>query len=300
LMSNPSAESLNIAHAGAGWQTSEFMVSGRNFALTTVSAAEDFGKSDLQRLAVIGRLVAGVAHDFNNLLTGILLYCDLLQSKVESADALRKRTNEIRSAAEHGAALIRQLITVGREEPGDQPSECFNHVTRELESLMHHLLGERIRIVMDLADDLGLVGVTAAQAQQIVLNLALNARDAMPTGGVLGFQGRFRECQGTAPSARVFEFIVSDSGQGMDSQTAARAFERYFSTKASGRGTGLATVRDIVEMAGGIICAETAPDQGTRMIVRLPEVVHNVQKNRAIAPSGRSNRTQSEARGATQ
>ena len=234
---------------------------------------------------MVGRLVAGVAHDFNNLLTGILLYCDLLQSKAETAGVLWKKIDEIRAAAERGAALIRQLMTVGREEPAEQSSVCFNQVVRDLEPLLRHLLGEQIRIVTDLVgDDLvgdsALVGITSAQAQQIILNLALNARDAMPTGGVLRFQAGFRESEGTSPTGRIFEFIVSDTGLGMNSQTAARAFDPFFSTKASGRGTGLATVRSIVEAAGGIVCAETSPGQGTRMIVRLPEVHQYPEESR--------------------
>src|SRR6266700_89537 len=210
LMSGPSANGLMVAPNDASWQTSEFAVAGRKFSLTTVRGdAADYGKSDLQHLAMIGRLVGGVAHDFNNLLTGILLYCDLLQSKAETAGVLWKKMDEIRAAAEQGA--------------------------------------EQIRIVTDLVgDDLGdsaLVGITSAQAQQIILNLALNARDAMPTGGVLRLHASFRESEGTSPTGRIFEFIVSDTGQGMDSQTAARAFDPFFSTKSSGRGIGLATVR---------------------------------------------------------
>jgi signal transduction histidine kinase len=299
LMSGASAKGLTVMPTDASWQTSEFAVAGRKFSLTTVRGeAPDFAKSDLQHLAMIGRLVGGVAHDFNNLLTGILLYCDLLQSNAETAGVLWKKMDEIRAAAEQGAALIRQLMTVGREEPAEQSSVCFNQVVRDLEPLLRHLLGEQIRIVMDLVIDSALVGITSAQAQQIILNLALNARDAMPTGGVLRFHAGFRESEGTSPTGRIFEFIVSDTGLGMNSQTAARAFDPFFSTKASGRGTGLATVRRIVETAGGIVCAETSPGQGTRMIVRLPEVHRNTHKNQEIDLLGRCTRKQSEDRGA--
>jgi signal transduction histidine kinase len=233
-----------------------------------------------------------------NLLTGILLYCDLLQSKAETAGVLWKKMDEIRSAAEQGAALIRQLMTVGREEPAEQSSVCFDQVVRDLEPLLRHLLGEQICIVMDIVGDSALVGITSAQAQQIILNLALNARDAMPTGGVLRFQSSFRESEGTSPIGRIFEFTVSDTGLGMDSQTAARAFDPFFSTKASGRGTGLATVRSIAEAAGGIICVETFPGQGTRMIVRLPEVLRNTQNSQGNDLPARSTQNQSEDRGA--
>src|SRR6266700_6347371 len=171
LMSGLSATGLTVAPNDASWQTSEFAVAGRKFSLTTVRGdAADYGKSDLQHLAMIGRLVGGVAHDFNNLLTGILLYCDLLQSKAETAGVLWKKMDEIRAAAEQGAALIRQLMTVGRDEPAEQSSVCFEQVVRDLEPLLRHLLGEQIRIVTDLVGDPALVGITSAQSQQIILN----------------------------------------------------------------------------------------------------------------------------------
>jgi signal transduction histidine kinase len=295
LMSAASLKNVEPASADSGWQTTNFAVEGRKLSLTTARVeAGDLQKSDTQYLAMIGRLVAGVAHDFNNLLTGILLYCDLMQSKADNAGPLWKKTDEIRRAAEHGAALIRQLMTIGREELGEQPSVCFNQVVRDMEGLLRHLLGEQIEIAMELADDLVRVGITCASAQQIILNLALNARDAMPTGGVLRFESRWG-----SPGEKFFEFVVSDTGHGMDDHTAALAFDPFFSTKASGRGTGLATVRSIVEAAEGSIGAESSP-LGTRMIVRLPELAHDTEKNQAIDLPGRSDPKQSYDRGAAQ
>jgi len=120
----------------------------------------------------------------------------------------------------------------------------------------------------------------------------------MPAGGVLRFESRFRE--GPATGERFFEFVVSDTGHGMDDQTAVRAFDPFFSTKASGRGTGLATVRSIVEAAGGSICAESSPHQGTRMTVCLRRIPRDIEKNQAIDLPGRCNRKQSDDRGAAQ
>jgi signal transduction histidine kinase len=298
LMSMPGAKDLKSS-TSAGWQITEFVAADRKFSLSTIRVESgDLEKSDLHYLATIGRLVAGVAHDFNNLLTGILLYCDLMQSKAETAGPLWKKTDEIRRAAEHGAALIRQLMTVGRGEPGEQPSVCFNQAVRDIEPLLRHLLGEQIQIVMDLADESAQVGITSACAQQIIQNLALNARDAMPTGGVLRFESHF--CEGLAAGERVFEFVVSDTGHGMDDQTAVRAFDPFFSTKANGRGTGLATVRSIIEAAGGSICAKSSPHQGTRMMVRLRNIPRDIEKNQAIDLPGRCNRKQSDDRGAAQ
>jgi signal transduction histidine kinase len=299
LMSNSPAGKEWPVPTAADWQTMEFSFSGRKFSLIAHDRAADLGKSDLHHLVMIGRLVGGVAHDFNNLLTGILLYCDLLQSRVEATGALWKKTDEIRRAAEQGAALIRQLMTVGREEKGEHSVSCFSQVVREIEPLLRHLLGEQIRIEFDLSDHSANVGISAAQAQQIILNLALNARDAMSRGGMLKFQSCLREFEGTGPAGHIFEFVVSDTGDGMDDQTAARAFDPFFSTKASGHGTGLATVRSIVETAGGAICAETSPGRGTSMIVRLPEVRDHLNTT-ATDQAGRSIPEHSRVRGETE
>jgi signal transduction histidine kinase len=179
LMSSRSADGSGRMPTGPGWQTAEFAVAGREYSLTTVRIESDRAGGDLQHLATVGRLVGGVAHDFNNLLTGILLYCDLLQQSNGGtlAGGLWRKADEIRGAAEQGSALIRQFMTVGREEPGEPSSVCFNRVVRELYSLLRHLLGEQVQITMELSEDSALVGITSAQAQ-IVLNLALNAADA--------------------------------------------------------------------------------------------------------------------------
>jgi len=154
LMSGLSGTGLTVVPSGGIWQTSEFAIAGRKFSLTTArSEAADFGQSDLQHLAMVGRLVGGVAHDFNNLLTGILLYCDLLQSKSQTVGVVWEKIDEIRGAAEQGAGLIRQLMTVGRENTGEQPSVNFNQVVRDLEPLLRHLLGKQMQIATDLAED---------------------------------------------------------------------------------------------------------------------------------------------------
>jgi signal transduction histidine kinase len=296
LVSSPCTNSP-LPHSS--WETTHFSVAGRDFSLVTprTDSAEP-SLSDLQYFAAIGRLVAGVAHDFNNLLTGILLYCDLLQSKAGADSALIKKTDEIRHAAQQGAALIRQLMTVGREDPGAPASVCFDHVLADLEQLLRHLLGEQVAIEMDLHGHTGQVGITSAQAQQIILNLAINARDAMPAGGLLRIESRFRKPQ--PADRRIFELIVADTGHGMDAPTAARAFDPFFSTKSSSRGTGLATAKAIVEAAAGEITLESSPGRGTRVIVHLPEIPQDPETDQALDPIGRSTRRQSEDRGATQ
>ena len=178
--------------------------------------------SDSQHLALIGRLVGGVAHDFNNLLTGILLYCDLMQAKLAASNPLGHKIDEIRVAAEQGAGLIRQLMTVGREEKDAPRSVAFNDALKEMAPLLRHLAGENVHIVMELGESAGWVSISLAQAQQIVLNLVLNARDAMPGGGEVRLETCSRLFEGTGPGDRIFELTVKDSGTGMDAKTASR------------------------------------------------------------------------------
>ena len=281
IYTNPSLEQFSAqggripepgAHTDVSWQEIAFNADGRSFSLLTLRPPT--GPSDSQHLALIGRLVGGVAHDFNNLLTGILLYCDLMLTRVAPANPLARKIEEIRSAAEQGAGLIRQLMTVGREEKEAPQLVAFNYALREITPLLQHLVGENVQISMDLVQGDGIVGISLAQAQQIILNLVLNARDASPSGGRVLVKTSSREFTGTGPASHIFELLVQDYGTGMDTQTAARIFDPFFTTKDPGRGTGmgLTTVRKIVEDAGGIVSVETAPGEGTRVTVRLPEL----------------------------
>ncbi|HEX6804498.1 MAG TPA: ATP-binding protein [Terriglobales bacterium] len=277
VYTNPSFATLSPARPGGNrsypeWQTTDFVAGRLSFVLTTLR--REPAAAETLHLALMGRLVGGVAHDFNNLLTGILLYCDLLQDKLPGADPLRARMDEIRSAAEQGAGIIRQLMTLGREQKGAVHTTSFDFAIRELAPMLRHLAGENIRITADLADNDAAVGISLAEAQQVVLNLVLNARDAMPQGGSVHLRTQSRPFEGTGPGERMFELTVSDDGPGMDAKVVARIFDPFFTTKARGRGTGmgLTTVRRIVEDAGGLVCVDTAPGSGTRMTVRLPEI----------------------------
>ncbi len=265
----------NIPENGASpaqWQTVDFQADHRRLSLRL--PRHETAISGSPHLALVGRMVGGVAHDFNNLLTGILLYCDLLQTKFAPSNPLGKKIDEIRVAAEHGARLIRQLMSVGREDTDAPRKAHINPVISDLQLLLRHLVGENIQVAIVLENAVGAVGISVAQAEQIVLNLVLNAGDAMPRGGLITIETRSRDCEGIAPGRRIVEISVSDCGQGMDAKTASRIFEPFFTTKASGRGTGmgLATVRKIVDEAGGMVCVETELGTGTRMIVRLPQV----------------------------
>lgn len=254
------------------WQSTEFSAGGRKLLLLTSRPAAPVSNS--QHLELIGRLVGGVAHDFNNLLTGILLYCDLMQNKIPRSNPIVQKIEEIRIAAEQGAGLVRQLMSVGREDTNAPRSVAFNAALRDFSPLLRHLVGEKFHLNVKLGDGEGLVAVSQAQAQQIVLNLVLNARDAMPAGGEVWLNTVSRQFEGTGPADRILELTVKDHGAGMEPHTAACIFEPYFTTKPPGRGMGmgLTTVRKIVEDAGGIIQVETAPGKGTQFTVRLPEI----------------------------
>jgi signal transduction histidine kinase len=228
---------------------------------------------EAQRMEAIGRLVSGVAHDFNNLLTGIVLCADLLLAGLEKSSPLCRYAQEIRTASAQSAEMIQQLLAVARQ-PADEPALLsLNDVIAGVQNLLTRLLGENVELRTELADDLRMVRIDPAQVQQIILNLALNARDAMPDGGRITLStgncqaGRRKDC----PSGFI-QLEVRDTGCGMDAKTRSRAFEPFFTTKKTGKGTGLglATVYGIVKKKRGTIAIESKPGCGTRVIVRLP------------------------------
>ena len=271
LWANGSIDAEN-GRSDMHWHEIPFQMNGRHLTLRV--QRPDSTMPGSPQLALIGRMVGGVAHDFNNLLTGILLYCDLLQTKLTPSNSLWQKIDEIRLAAEQGARLIRQLMAVGRDDQGAPRAVYLNRAISDVIPLLRHLVGEHVAVSTSLDDSAGSVAISLAAAQQIVLNLVLNARDAMPSGGAIGIETRLRDFEGTGPGKWIVELAVSDSGTGMDAKTTSRIFEPFFTTKENGTGTGmgLATVRRIVDEAGGMICVDTAPGKGTRMILRLPQV----------------------------
>ena len=238
---------------------------------------------EAQKMEAIGRLVGGVAHDFNNLLTGIMLYCDLLLAGLNSENRLRHHAEEIRMAGQQGAALIQQLLSIARQQVVEPRVLSFNEIADSMRNLLSRLIGENIELVTLLADDLSYVKMDPAQVQQIILNLVLNARDAMPGGGRITLQTR--NCPVAHDSLEVknsehetcIEFTVTDTGSGMDAETRARLFEPFFTTKKPGQGNGLGltTVHNIVKRAQGTIQVESEVGVGTRVIVRLPGADEN-------------------------
>jgi signal transduction histidine kinase len=223
-------------------------------------------------MEVIGRLAGGVAHDFNNLLTGILLYCDLLSSAMEPDSRLRQHVEEVRMAGEQGAALTQQLLAIARKQVPQPRPTLLNDVISSTANLLRRLVGEQIELETVLDASLGKVLADQAQLRQVLLNLVLNARDAMPQGGRITVRTASADFPGDRQPSVVLS--VEDTGCGMDVATRARLFEPFFTTKQAGRGTGLglATVRRIVEESHGVIQVESEPGGGTRIEVFFPVI----------------------------
>ena len=232
-----------------------------------------------QKMDAIGRLAGGVAHDFNNLLTGILSYSDLILQELRSSDPLRADVEQIRDAGQRAAGLTRQLLAFSRRQLLHPRVVSLNTTVTDLEPMLQRLLGAGVTLETDLDPDLGKVLADPAQLEQALVNLVLNAREAMPEGGLLRITTSNLEPDptawqlenGTQPEAYVC-ITISDTGVGMDEVTQSRIFEPFFTTKrtASGRGLGLATVYGIVEQSGGQIGVESAPGQGTTFTIYLP------------------------------
>jgi two-component system cell cycle sensor histidine kinase/response regulator CckA len=221
-----------------------------------------------QRLEAVGRLAGGIAHDFNNLLTGILSYSDLILQELRPDDPLRKDVEQIRDAGQRAAGLTRQLLAFSRRQLLRPRVVSLNAMVTDLTPMLQRLLGTDVALESDLEPELGNVFVDPAQMEQTLINLILNARDAMPSGGQVRIGTRNVDLEGESYVA----LTVSDTGIGMDAETQARIFEPFFTTKqgGGGRGLGLATVHGTVEQSGGRILVDSTPGQGTTFTIYLP------------------------------
>jgi len=232
-----------------------------------------------QKMEAIGRLAAGVAHDFNNLLTAITGYTELLSYRLGPQHPGRDEVGEILAAADRAAELTKQLLTFSRRQAARPRILALEQVVGGIEQMLHRIISEDIELVTSIGPDLGRVRADRGQIEQVLLNLVVNARDAMPNGGKLKITVANAEV-GAAPHdvthtplpGRYVRLSVGDTGHGMDQETVARIFEPFFTTKEAGRGTGLglAVVYGIVQEAGGLIDVDTALGRGTTFHVYLP------------------------------
>ena len=230
-----------------------------------------------QRMEAIGQLAGGIAHDFNNLLTTILGYCELLLAGKGKAGADRQ-IEQIAKAGRRAASLTSQLLAFSRKQVLQPRVIDLNRVIAEMRGMLERLISEDVTLVIDLASDLKPVKADPGQIEQVIMNLVVNARDAMPSGGRLKIATRNVDVDGEDASPTSLqtsaEIAVSDTGDGMDAETLQKIFDPFFTTKAPGAGTGLglSTVYGIVTQSGGEIVAASQPLAGSTFRVRLPHV----------------------------
>ena len=232
-----------------------------------------------QKMEVVGQLAGGIAHDFNNLLTVILGYSDLLAGKFEPGSAEADELAEIRTAGQRAASLTRQLLAFSRQQVVQRKALDVNALVVETEKMLRRLLGMDIELATVLDPSVGPVLADAGQVEQLILNLSLNARDAMPRGGRLTIETAsveldetYARLHGTVEPGSYVMITISDTGLGMNSNTIAHMFEPFFTTKERGKGTGLglATVYGIVQESGGHIWVYSELGQGTTFKIHLP------------------------------
>jgi two-component system cell cycle sensor histidine kinase/response regulator CckA len=234
-----------------------------------------------QKMEAIGQLAGGIAHDFNNLLTAIHGYSEMLAEALEPTSPHLSEVREIRRAADRATALTRQLLAFSRNQILEPRVLDLRESINSMESMLNRLIGEDIEVVVRTPRDIGRIKADPGQIEQVILNLALNARDAMPNGGVLIIElanaeldeAYARRHAGATPGPYV-RLSVSDSGVGMDATTRARIFDPFFTTKPHGRGTGLglSTVYGIVKQSGGNVWVYSEPGCGSTFKVYLPRV----------------------------
>jgi PAS domain S-box-containing protein len=234
-----------------------------------------------QKMEAVGRLAGGIAHDFNNLLMVIQGYADLLTERLADGDPLRRNAEQIQTASQRATSLTRQLLAFSRKQMLAPKVLNVQSVVAEMEKILRRLIGEDIQLETSSAPDLGLIKADRSQIEQVILNLAVNARDAMPEGGRLTIETANVELDKAAahPPAvlspgKYVMLAVTDNGCGMDAETQAHIFEPFFTTKEKGKGTGLglATVYGIVKQSGGYVWVYSEPGRGTSFKVYLPRI----------------------------
>jgi PAS domain S-box-containing protein len=243
-----------------------------------------------QRMEAVGRLAGGIAHSFNNLLAAIAFHSELLAGALPEGTDQRAHVEEIKRAGDRAAVLARQLLAFGRKQILQPRVISVNGVLTEMEPMLRRLIGENIRFETQLDPKADPINADLGQLEQVILNLVVNARDAMPYGGRLIISTTPRELveeTGGLPPGHYVELAVVDTGTGISDDVKARLFEPFFTTKARGQGTGLglATAHGIVHQSGGIIQVESEPAKGSRFVVLLPCAEGSPEETLQLAPA---------------
>ena len=241
----------------------------------------------VQKMEAIGRLSGGIAHDFNNLLGVIIGYSEILQERLPSKDLLRESADEIVAAGKRAASLTRQLLAFSRQQVLEPKVLDLNEVVSDMEKMLRRLIGEDIELITNRDPMLGRVRTDQGQIEQVIMNLVVNARDAMPQGGKLVIATANTEMDETfvkrypypVQTGQYIVLTVSDNGVGMDAATKARVFEPFFTTKEKGKGTGLglSTVYGVVKQSGGYIDFDSEPGEGTTFRIYFRRVNEPVE-----------------------
>ena len=283
---------FRIRHANGSWRTLSMIgkpsppetgthgliINARD---VTESRALEGQLRQAQKMEAVGRLAGGIAHDFNNLLTAIMGYGELAAGRLKPEDPSRIELFEIDKAAHRAADLTRQLLAFSRKQVLQPRVIDLNEVVGNMDKMLRRLIGEDIELVTSLKERLGSVKADTGQIEQVLLNLAVNSRDAMPKGGKLTIETLevdLDEAYSTfnfdVPPGRYVVLAVSDTGTGMDAKTLSQVFEPFFTTKEAGKGTGLglSTVYGVVKQSGGHVTAYSEPGVGTTFKVYLPRV----------------------------
>lgn len=249
---------------------------------TTAQRALEAQFAQSQKMQAVGQLAGGVAHDFNNVLTAIIGYSDLLLSSHRPADPAFQDIMNIKHSANRAAGLVRQLLAFSRRQTLRPEVLSLSDAISEFTVMLKRLLGEKVELTFEHGADLWLVKVDQVQLEQVIINLSVNARDAMPEGGQLTIRTRNIEAKAAAgfgyagmPAAEYVLIEVADTGEGMTEEVVEKVFEPFFSTKEVGKGTGLglSTVYGIIKQTGGFIYPESEPGQGTTFRIFLPRHV---------------------------
>lgn len=279
-----------------------------NTAESTAEAQNNLGASEeylrqSSKIEAIGRLAGGIAHDFNNFLAVIMLHVDMLQLQLPPDSPLLFRVNEIKTVTNSAAGMVRQLLAFSRKQTLQPHPVVLNQIVKEFSKILRSLVGANIEMHVNLDSDLGVAFVDQNQVTQVLMNLAVNARDALPPdGGVITIEtcnilleeSDARRHKAQPPGAYI-RLQFSDNGTGMDEITRKKIFEPFFTTKEPGKGTGLglATVYGIVKQSDGFIWVDSEPGKGTSFRIDFPRIDQTpaAVKSEAVVPIPRGSET---------